>query len=182
MLLIEITLGYEAAMRKLKKQTYLNSPNYRGKRYIFRNPCGSNASLVRRYNAMLQILHREKTGNPSAMLTDRQLLSKRRLLRKQAREVLALIEKERPDVKYWSELGRVDQQYYAMVLEEQAAEKCRIEIFSCENQWCAKHLLEEAFKGHRQNIGRRAKEGSSGIEREAEIIHEVCSLITMDND
>ena len=133
----------------------MHSPDYRGERTIEVNPTQDNASLTMKYNAMLQILHKQKTGNPDASLSRKDLENKRHLLKKQARAVLAMIEEENPHVTRWSMLGKVEQQYYAMVLEKKAADICKIEIFRCKKQWCARGLLVEAFKMIAQNRNRR---------------------------
>ena len=73
------------------------------------------------------------------------------MLKKHARDVFNLIEEEQPHIKNWSDLGPVEQLYYALVLEEKAATVSNIEIFRCEDQWCAKRMLEQAFKGKKQN-------------------------------
>ena len=143
---------------------YFSSPDYRGERYISRNPAWKNASLTRRYNAMMQILHRKVTGDENASLSREDLKNKRYLLKKQANYVFDMIEQEKPGVTHWSDLSEMEKMYYAMILEEKAAEICKIDIFHCERQWCARRLLGEAFKMKlqaRTRKARRAEDSSS---------------------
>ena len=140
---------------------YIDAPDYRGERDIERNPASKNATLIERYNAMLQVIHGKSVGDENASLSEHELELKRLILKKQTREVFQLIQEENPNVYQWSQLGEVDKFYYAMVLEEKAADKCQLDIFRCKDQWCARCMLAEIFKGKNQDVHRKANRNRS---------------------
>lgn len=136
----------------------MSSPDYRGERFIKQNPLNSQATLVQKYDEMLQLLHLRTGNGGDARLSEHLLAAKRLSLKREARDVVSLVVREKTEVQKWSDLESADQLYYDLVFEEKAA-AIGISIYHCKKQWCARNMLQEVLKAKNQTKKRRAERG-----------------------
>jgi hypothetical protein len=145
------------------------APNRRGQREIAVNPTNiPRAGLRFRYDTMLQILHQRKTPG-SAPLSASKLKALRLAMHFAASALLPTFLVIAPDVTGWDQLDEDDKLFFALLLEDKIyAGQDQLEIFRCQKQWCARHLVSEAYKTYRGQL-KRAQEARRRQEERASL-------------
>ncbi|KAI9003756.1 hypothetical protein CLU79DRAFT_841400, partial [Phycomyces nitens] len=153
----------ERVTESVKRAQLTEYPDLLGKRLIDTSGEFKGKDDTKRYNMLLQMLHRQDWEAQCKEIPEGQILpqffpmpeyvvtTKRLQLKSLARSIKSdLIDKDFPvTTKTWKSIPGSQQEYYMLLLERRARQ-IGLHIYKCKRMWCAKNLLRDTFKSANQ--------------------------------
>ena len=129
------------------RSRYTCASNRYGRRDIGPNPTNQpQATMLQKYNALLQHLHEAKSEGNTPLDKD-QLDNERKKLHNAALQIVrSHFQVMSPNVIRWSNVEPSNQMYYCFLLEEKIFNEHNWELFRCKKSWAARNHLYSAYK------------------------------------